>query len=153
MPKHVYDLIPRLNPFKELTMSFTVPKFYLKSVMRSVDKHIDKAITKIINGEVCIPRKKKTKEKTYLKNKDNWHLIGERFYVTDDRVKCGKCIKVCPVQNISFREGSIVFADRCVACLGCYHRCPNKAIRYQNKKKDRYVNPNIDENLIGKNID
>ena len=38
--------------------------------------------------------------------------------------------------------------------LGCYHRCPNKAIVYLNKKKkDRYINPNIDENLIGKNID
>ena len=51
-------------------------------------------------------------------------------------------------------DNKIVFADGCVACLGCYHRCTQKAIVYlKKKKKDRYINPNIDENLIGKNID
>ena len=45
------------------------------------------------------------------------------------------------------------FADRCVACLGCYHRCPQKAIVYKNrKKKDRYLNPNIRESEIGQNL-
>ena len=47
--------------------------------------------------------------------------------------------------------GKIVFADKCVACLGCYHRCPKKAIVYKGKKKkDRYINPNVNENDIGK---
>ena len=194
MPAHVFDLIPRLDPSKELTIiqnyggmiggadyyiysyalrnglniksvytvkmpenftvTFTVPKFYLNSVINSADKRIDKVVEHIIKGENCIPRKKNTHEKTYLKNKNNWHLIGQRFSVTNDCIKCGKCIKVCPAHNISFSEDTIHFADSCIACLGCYHRCPQKAIVYQNKKKkDRYVNPNIDENLIGKNID
>lgn len=139
---------------ENFTLTFTMPKFYLKSVLKGADKYIDKVIAKIINGEVFIPRKKRTKEATYLKNKSNWHLIGERFSVTNDCVKCGKCIRICPVQNISMQDSNIAFADHCVACLGCYHRCPNKAIVYlDKKKKDRYVNPYIDENLIGKNID
>lgn len=194
MPKHVFDLLPRLDQSKELTivqnyggmvggadyyiynyalqnglnikgvytvkmpenftLTFTVPKFYLKSVIKSADKRIDKVIASIIDGESHIPRKRRTKEATYLKNKSNWHLIGERFSVTNDCVKCGKCVGICPVQNISFCEDKIVFAGHCVACLGCYHRCPKKAIVYLKKgKKDRYINPNIDENLIGKNID
>lgn len=100
-----------------------------------------------------MPKKTKTKEKVYLKNKANWHLIGRRFSVTDDCVKCGKCVDLCPSQNISLTDKGIVFADKCVACLGCYHRCPKKAIVYLNKsKKDRYVNPNIDESNIGKDI-
>ena len=194
MPCHVFDLLPRLDTQKEITIiqnyggmsggadyyiynyalqnglniksvytvkmpenftvTFTVPKFYLKSVLKGADKYIDKVIAKIISGERSIPQKKRTKEATYIKNKSNWHLIGERFSVNDNCVKCGKCISVCPVNNISMVDNEIEFANRCVACLGCYHRCPNKAIVYMNKtKKDRYVNPNIDESLIGKNID
>jgi len=34
--------------------------------------------------------------------------------------------------------------DKCVACLGCYHRCPSKAIEYKNKKKKfRYINQRV----------
>ena len=139
---------------ENFTLTFTMPKFYLRYVLKGADKRIDKVIAKILNGKHSIPRKKRTKESTYLKNKSNWHVIGERFSVTNDCVKCGKCVNICPSQNISFSGDKIVFADRCVACLGCYHRCPKKAIVYLNKKKkDRYVNPFIDENIIGKNID
>ena len=68
-------------------------------------------------------------------------------------MQCGKCVRLCPVQNISLENGRICFADRCVACLGCYHRCPQKAIVYKNrKKKDRYLNPNIRESEIGQNL-
>ncbi len=136
------------------TLTFTVPKFYLKRVLNSADKRIDRVISKITCDEPTLPRKKKTKEKIYYKNKANWHLIGERFWVSEDCIGCGKCIGLCPAQNISMENGKITFGNACVACLGCYHRCPQKAIRYlRKKKKDRYINPCIDEKLIGKNID
>ena len=139
---------------ENFTLTFTVPKFYLKSVLKHADNRIDRIISSIANDETSIPRKKRTKEATYLKNKSNWHIIGNRFSVNENCIHCGKCIGVCPVNNISFVDNKIVFSDSCVACLGCYHRCPQKAIvYYKKKKKDRYINPNIDENLIGKNID
>ena len=194
MPRHVYDLLPRLNRQSEITviqnyggmvggadyylysyalknglniksvftlkmpenftLDFTVPKFYLRNVLKTADKRIDGVIAKITSGVQSIPSKKRTKEAKYLKNKSNWHIIGERFSVSDKCIKCGKCIKICPDKNISMVDDKIVFSDHCVACLGCYHRCPNKAIVYlKKKKKDRYLNPYIDENLIGKNID
>ncbi|MCH5156873.1 MAG: EFR1 family ferrodoxin [Clostridiales bacterium] len=192
MPRHVFDLLPKLNRITEMTivqnyggmvggadyyvysyalqhglniksvyalkmpenytLDFTVPKFYLKSVLKSADKRIDSVIEQISGGEPSIPRKKRTKEAKYLKNKDNWHIIGERFSVNEKCVKCGKCVNVCPSNNIAMVDGRIEFSNRCVACLGCYHRCPNKAIVYLNrKKKDRYINPYVDESLIGKN--
>ena len=194
MPHHVYDLLPRLDRQKTVTiilnyggmvggadyyiysyalqnglniksvytikmpenftLSFTVPKVYLRSVLKRVDKPIDKVIAKIESGEQAIPHKKHTHRTTYLKNKSKWYLIAKRFSVNDNCSKCGKCIKICPINNIQFVEDKVTFSDQCVACLGCYHRCPNKAIVYlKKKKKDRYLNPNIDENLIGKNID
>ncbi|MDR1200893.1 MAG: 4Fe-4S binding protein [Tannerellaceae bacterium] len=34
--------------------------------------------------------------------------------------------------------------DRCIQCLACLHRCPQKAIQHKKRteKRDRYVNPN-----------
>lgn len=138
---------------ENFTTTFTVPKFYINSILKKSDKNIAAVIEKIKSGEWNLPKKKKTREQKYLKNMSNWHIIGNRFCVSEDCVKCGKCVKICPVGNISFKDGKPVFGDKCVACLGCYHRCPQKAIRYKNhKKKDRYLNPNICEDEIGSNL-
>lgn len=138
---------------ENFTTTFTVPKFYIKSILRSTDSRIDKVISSIRTGDYRVPKKCKTKVDVYLKNKSNWHLIGEDFSTTDACIKCGKCVSVCPVGNISLNDGKIVFSNKCVACLGCYHRCPQKAIVYkQKKKKDRYINPNVNENHIGKDM-
>jgi len=135
------------------TLTFTVPQFYLKGILKKADGRIDAIIDKIQNRNYEIPRKRAVKEAKYLKNKSDWHLITRDFSTNGDCIKCGKCAAVCPTQNISVSRDGVVFSDKCVACLGCYHRCPQKAIIYKNKlKKDRYVNPNIDEEQIGKDI-
>lgn len=138
---------------ENFTTTFTVPGFYIKSTLKKADKAIDNVINSIKSGDYRVPKKCRTKEKTYLKNKSDWHLIGESFSTTDACVKCGKCVDICPVGNISLKDGKILFANKCVACLGCYHRCPQKAIVYKEKtKKDRYINPKINESDIGKDI-
>lgn len=138
---------------ENFTLSFSVPKFYLKKVLKKADSKILAVVDAIKNEKYNLPKKRKTKEKTYLKNMSNWYKIGKGFKTNENCVKCGKCIGLCPVGNISIVDGKIVFGDKCVACLGCYHRCPNKAIVYKNKKKkNRYINPNINENEIGQDI-
>lgn len=136
------------------TLVMSPPNFYKNAVLRTADKKIAEIIQKIKDQNYRIPKKKSTKEKTYLKNKANWHKIGERFSVSDKCIKCGKCIQMCPAKNISMENSKIKFSNKCIACLGCFHRCPQKAIIYNNKdNKKRYLNPNIEENEIGKNIE
>ena len=138
---------------ENFTLYFTVPRYYQKMQLKKCVKRVDEILRKIENKEYILPKKLKTKEEKYLKNKANWHKIGQRFSTNRDCVVCGKCISVCPVKNISLQNGKIVFGDKCIACLGCYHRCPNKAITYLNKKKKyRYVNPHINESDIGKDL-
>lgn len=139
---------------ENFTLFMSPPTFYKNSILKSADERIGKVIEAIKQGNARLPKKKRTKEKTYLKNKANWHLIGERFSVNDRCVKCQKCVSLCPVKNIFFTSDKITFSNECIACLGCFHRCPQKAIIYKNKdNKKRYINPNIDENEIGKNFD
>ncbi len=136
---------------ENFTLTFTVPSFYLKSILKSAPKNTSKVVASINKNEEHIPKQQKTKKETYLKNKSNWHQIAEDFNTTDSCVLCKKCVALCPVGNISIVDNKITFSDKCIACLGCYHRCPQKAIQYKDKvKKFRYINPDINENDIGK---
>lgn len=138
---------------ENFTLTFSTPKFYSNTALKKAPKKISKIIDEIKSDKIFIPKQHKNKESVYNKNKGNWHLIAKDFSVSDNCIKCGKCVNLCPADNIVLNNGKIVFLDNCVACLGCYHRCPQKAILYKNrKKKDRYINPFIDEEMIGKNL-
>lgn len=135
------------------TLVMSPPKFFQKLVLKNANKKIDKILFNIENEKINLPKKKSNFEKTYLKNKSNWHLIGNSFSVNNKCVNCFHCIKICPSNNIVFENGKIRFNDQCIACLGCFHRCPQKAIIYNNKdNKKRYLNSNIAEIEIGKDL-
>lgn len=138
---------------ENFTTTFTVPKPYINSVLKNAEKRINKITQDILNERYTLPNKKITREGAFLKNMSNWNQIAKCFSTSENCIKCGKCVQICPVKNIQLKDDKITFHDKCIACLACYHRCPEKAILYKNhKKKDRYVNPNIIESDIGKDF-
>lgn len=79
------------------------------------------------------------------------YVIGEYFnrkMVTDKKftidagkcIQCGKCQKVCPVDNIQGTPPVWLHNGRCTSCLACYHYCPMHAINYGRitRKRDQY---------------
>ena len=134
------------------TLTFSPPKFSINLVLRQAPKRLKPIIEAIRDDrEISIPRPKRDKwTPKYLKNRTMWHMLAKDFSITEHCTHCEKCIRICPTKNIKYENGTIVFGNQCVACLSCYHRCPEKAIVYKNKrKKDRYVNPLIEEKNIG----
>lgn len=133
------------------TLDFTVPLAYQQKILKKAPDLVSKVIEKIRNGEENSPKTKAKFAEIYYKNKGNWHKIADDYSVNENCVLCGKCVELCPSGNISVKDGKVEFSDECVACLGCYHRCSEKAIVYKNKKKDyRYINPHINEEDLGK---
>ena len=63
------------------------------------------------------------------------------FYVTEGCVGCGKCEKVCVLNNISLKDGKPVWGDSCTHCMACICGCPAEAIEYGKKSqgKPRYI--------------
>ncbi len=138
---------------ENFTLVMSPPPFYKNMILKSADRRIDKVLNAISSSNFKLPKKRKTKEQTYLKNMSNWHIIGQRFSVNEKCIKCKKCVNLCPVKNIELKDGKINFGDKCIACLGCFHRCPQKAIIYKNKdNKKRYINPFVNESDIGKDL-
>ena len=68
------------------------------------------------------------------------YVINGSFnkFATDDRkyrftekcINCGKCVNICPLQNIKLEDGHPVWLHHCTMCMACYHHCPVNAIQY-----------------------
>ncbi len=66
--------------------------------------------------------------------------LGCRFYAktirrTEDCNGCGLCARECPGRNIAMENGKPRFQAKCLLCLRCIYRCPQKALRPGLAKK------------------
>lgn len=52
------------------------------------------------------------------------------FYTNDDCVLCGKCLELCPLNNITIKEEKVKWGKDCTHCMACISNCPNEAIEY-----------------------
>lgn len=52
----------------------------------------------------------------------------------DRCIGCGRCAKLCPMDNIRMVEGTVQTADRCTLCYRCVNLCPEQAITLLGKK-------------------
>lgn len=67
------------------------------------------------------------------------------FVISDKCVSCGLCAKVCIANNIEIVNGIPNFKHECAQCMSCLVYCPQKAIDYKDKTKNRtkYHNPHV----------
>lgn len=74
-------------------------------------------------------------------------FVSKEFKVDATRcIKCGKCQRICPTQNIEMCQGTYQFGDKCAVCLRCYSQCPTSAILIgegtkNERKYPRYRGP------------
>lgn len=75
------------------------------------------------------------------------YLITDKPFRVDTEkcISCGKCEKVCPVDDIRLTTvkdvGPLVpvwqHNGNCLTCFSCYHHCPVKAIEYGHRTKHK----------------
>lgn len=72
------------------------------------------------------------------------------FYSTNKCISCGKCVDLCPLNNIKLIEGKPQWGRDCTHCMACINRCPKEAIEYKNntKGKPRYYLDNYSDRNI-----
>ena len=72
----------------------------------------------------------------------NKKMVTDRKFTvdTDVCIKCGKCVKVCPVDNIEDTPPVWMHSGKCTSCLACYHYCPVHAINFGKitRQRDQY---------------
>ena len=69
-------------------------------------------------------------------------FVKANAFRADDRcIGCGKCVGLCPLNNISLKNGLPVWGKECTHCMACICSCPTHAIEYGKKSvgKERYL--------------
>lgn len=68
-------------------------------------------------------------------------LTAKDFSVKDTCLGCGKCAKVCPLNNINIVEKKPVWGKKCTHCMACICNCPKDSIEYGTITvgKERYL--------------
>lgn len=62
-------------------------------------------------------------------------------------IGCGRCVRVCPMNNITLENGKALIGNNCATCLACFHWCPVEAI-YMSKQENiarrkKYHHPDV----------
>lgn len=132
---------------------FSVPDISEASRIVSVAEHqIDKAIKLISSGESFPKRKCTTKDRleSGIVNDAFYPMIvkAKDFKADNNCTGCGRCVKLCPLNNVTLLNGKPQWRDKCTHCMACIAYCPSKAIEYGSKSigKPRY---NFEELKIG----
>ncbi len=68
-------------------------------------------------------------------------LKAKEFYAEDACAGCGKCAKLCPLNNIQIVDKKPVWSKKCTHCMACISNCPIDAIQYGNitQNKESYT--------------
>jgi len=104
-------------------------------------KIIEKADSKIIKAAERLKANKPQKSGLNLYSyiagfflKILWFYPKTDKYITAPKVNidrcngCGKCVKLCPMQNISVADGKAISGGKCTVCYRCMNNCPTQAL-------------------------
>ena len=77
------------------------------------------------------------------------------FYAKDNCIGCGKCEKLCPLNNIKMVNKKPTWNNNCTHCMACIGNCPVEAIGYKKNEgrktpynigKFKYLTDKLDAN-------
>lgn len=66
------------------------------------------------------------------------------FHTSAACVGCGKCVELCPLNNVKLDGGKPSWNGNCTHCMACICSCPTEAIDYKKKTQGQnryYINP------------
>ena len=133
-------------PENYIAMFPTPDKVQADEIIRKADSKIIDIAERIKNGQP-LPNEKITTLGRLRSSIVNplFYLTcvsAKGFYSIDNCTSCGKCAKLCPLNNIEITNGRPYLGQSCTHCMACICGCPREAIEYKNKSKGkpRYYN-------------
>ena len=131
------------------------PKAYQEYILKKAEKQISKIAGFILEnkktGYIEPNRIAKIFHSRSDKQRSLFGKIGSDSYAKEQCVHCYQCVKLCPTDNITIREGNPIWGSKCVQCMAFIQWCPQKAVSHPLMKKNRrhYTNPNVVINQSG----
>ena len=116
-------------------------------IIEKAEIEIDRIAELIKKGEVLETKKIGSVEYSVTKwVRDVYYkdfMKTKKFKATDKCISCQKCVKVCPLSNITMKDKRPSWGTKCTHCMACINQCPVDAIEYGKGTagKPRYKGP------------
>lgn len=134
-------------PQNYITYFHTKPKDVCDKIILSALPHIRELALLIERGQMLKTKRVKLWElystKAILDLYYKVFMKASAFEAGDHCTGCGKCERVCPLNNIKMVDRKPTWGKDCTHCMACINLCPSQAIEYGkwSKGKPRYQCP------------
>ncbi|MCR4924844.1 MAG: EFR1 family ferrodoxin [Clostridiales bacterium] len=135
-----------LMPENYITMFSAPPKNKIEPIIKDAEQKLLEVAQSIKNKQPLAPTASTPLGK-FMSGAVNTMFYpicvsAKGFYTTEKCIVCGKCVNICPLENIRLENNVPKWSNNCTQCMACICSCPVQAIEYKNKTKgkDRYFN-------------
>ena len=108
-----------------------------RKIVATAEPDIDRAIAAIQANQPFAPTRNNFYDR-FMSGPVNpifykFFVKSDAFTVSDACIGCGQCVKRCPMNNVTLKDGKPVWGKDCTHCMACICYCPVSAIEYGKK--------------------
>lgn len=121
---------------------FNAPrKEQARSIVEQAEPELQRVLTRLKAGQE-FPPPRETLYDRLMSGPVNpvfyrFFVKADAFRATDACIGCGKCVELCPLNNIRLENGKPVWGKNCTHCMACICYCPKEAIEYGKKSRGK----------------
>ena len=108
-----------------------------RQIVAKAEPSIDRAIAAIQSNQPFAPTRNKLYDR-FMSGPVNpifykFFVKANAFTASSACIGCGQCVKRCPMNNVTLKDGKPVWGKNCTHCMACICYCPISAIEYGKK--------------------
>ena len=117
---------------------FSAPKTdEARKIVAQAEPSIDQAIAAIQSNQPFAPTRNNLYDR-FMSGPVNpifykCFVKANAFTASSACIGCGQCVKRCPMNNVTLKDGKPVWGKACTHCMACICYCPKEAIEYGKK--------------------
>ena len=130
-----------IMPENYIAMFNAPQKEQAKSIVEQAEPGLQKVLTRLRAGQEFPPPRENLYDR-FMSGPVNpvfyrFFVKADAFRATDACIGCGKCVELCPLNNIHLENGKPVWGKNCTHCMACICYCHKEAIEYGKKSRGK----------------
>ena len=130
-----------IMPENYIAMFNAPQKEQARSIVEQAEPALQKVLAQLKAGQEFPPPRENLYDR-FMSGPVNpvfyrFFVKADAFRATDACIGCGKCVELCPLNNIRLENGKPVWGKDCTHCMACICYCPKEAIEYGKKSKGK----------------
>lgn len=130
-----------IMPENYIAMFNAPQKEQAKGIVEQAEPELQKVLTRLRAGQEFPPPRDNLYDR-FMSGPVNpvfyrFFVKADAFRTTEACIGCGKCVELCPLNNIRLENGKPVWGKNCTHCMACICYCPKEAIEYGKKSREK----------------